>query len=103
MFLFIVNFKYGVFIKLIDLIVVVFWFFNVEFVVYVILLLFKIEIKVVKLIVVFFESFIKNNFWSCEELVMEYKIIRLFFWIVIVGGSVCIWMFWVKVEIIDRN
>lgn len=79
MFLFIVNFKYGVFIKFKDFIVVVFWFFNVEFVVYVILLLFKIEIIVVKLKVVFFKSFIKNNDWSCEELVMEYKIIRLFF------------------------
>lgn len=79
MSLFIVNFKYGVFIKFKDFIVVVFWFFNVEFVVYVILLLFKIEIIVVKLKVVFFKSFIKNNDWSCEELVMEYKIIRLFF------------------------
>lgn len=78
MFLFIVNFKYGVFFKFKDFIVVVFWFCNVEFV-YFILLLFEIEIIVVKLIVVFFESFIKNNDWSCEELVMEYKIIRLFF------------------------
>lgn len=78
MFLFIVNFKYGVFIKFKDFIVVVFWFCNVEFV-YFILFLIEIKIIVVKLIVVFFESFIKNNDWSCEELVMEYKIIRLFF------------------------
>lgn len=77
MFLFIVNFKYGVLIKFKDFIVVVFWFCNVEFVYFI--LLFEIKIIVVKLIVVFFESFIKNNDWSCEELVMEYKIIRLFF------------------------
>lgn len=77
MFLFIVNFKYGVLIKFKDFVVVVFWFCNVEFVYFI--LLFEIKIIVVKLIVVFFESFIKNNDWSCEELVMEYKIIRLFF------------------------
>lgn len=100
MFLFSVSFSCVVFNVFIELEVVVFLLCNVLFV-YKSLFLLIIEIIVVKLLLVFFESWMKNKEVSCEGLVMEYRIIKLFFWRVIVGGMVCIWMFWVKFEIID--
>lgn len=102
MSLFIVNLKCGVFNKSKDPIAAAPRLCNAESA-HVILSLFKTETTVVKLTVAFLKSSIKNNDWSCEELVIEHNTTKSFSWIVTVGGRACIWMFWVKAETIDRN
>lgn len=92
MSLFIVNLKYGVFIKSKDPIAAAPRLCNAESA-HFILSLFETETTVVKLTVAFLESSIKNNDWSREELVMEHKTTRSFSRIVTFGGSACIWMF----------
>lgn len=101
MSLFIVNLKYGVFIKSKDPIAAAPRLCNAESA-HVISSSFKTETTVVKLTVAFLESSIKNNDWSREELIMEHKTTRSFSWIVTFGGRACIWMSWVKAETIDR-
>lgn len=100
MFLFSVSFSCVVLNVFIELVVVVFLLCNVLFI-YKILFLLVIVIIVLKVILVFFKSWMKNKEVSCEGLVMEYRIIKLFFWRVIVGGMVWIWMYWNEVEMKD--